>query len=332
MARIPLELLSQFAKVTNDSKKEKKTTIMYGTVSVKKGTTYVTFDGAKDPTPVLKTMDAKDGDYVKVEIRNHVATIAGNATNPASGGSSIDIGTDVPGGYMFGSYGKTGTILVLDQTGAHIEMSNRKTVLDVGEKLVYKTMDGKEIVSITDNEISLNPQNGGKLTVNGSELVTKDEIPTFDKIYPVGSIYPSFNDTDPSLLFGGKWERLKNRFLLGASDEHLVESIGGSTEHSHKNPDVDGTVLSIEQMPSHDHTINPNATHTYGIAYCTDGLDGISGHCAADGYAGGAMLKEGYTTIDKTGGGKEHIHSQGDTESSSSMPPFIAVYMWRRIE
>lgn len=34
-------------------------------------------------------------------------------------------------------------------------------------------------------------------------------------VYPIGSIYMSMNETDPSTLFGGTWERISGRFLLG---------------------------------------------------------------------------------------------------------------------
>ena len=37
----------------------------------------------------------------------------------------------------------------------------------------------------------------------------------FNLIYPVGSIYLSMNSTDPSKLFGGTWEAINSRFLIG---------------------------------------------------------------------------------------------------------------------
>ena len=47
---------------------------------------------------------------------------------------------------------------------------------------------------------------------------------TASKLYPVGSVYISFNSADPSTLFGGTWTRLKDTFLLANGDtgvEHL---------------------------------------------------------------------------------------------------------------
>ena len=45
---------------------------------------------------------------------------------------------------------------------------------------------------------------------NGSSI-------TLDQVYPVGSIYMSVKDVEPSTLFGGTWIRIQGKFLLGFS-------------------------------------------------------------------------------------------------------------------
>ena len=37
-----------------------------------------------------------------------------------------------------------------------------------------------------------------------------------DLVYPVGSIYMSVNNVNPKNLFGGEWEKIEGRFLLGS--------------------------------------------------------------------------------------------------------------------
>ena len=49
--------------------------------------------------------------------------------------------------------------------------------------------------------------------------------------FPVGSIYLSISDTNPSVYFGGTWILIKDRFLIGAGGNYLVESTGGETTH-----------------------------------------------------------------------------------------------------
>lgn len=79
------DLISQFAKVTNDnSKREKGTVIAYATVVSRGDTMYVKLDGSDVLTPVSSTVSIRDGERVTVTIKNHIATITGNITSPAA--------------------------------------------------------------------------------------------------------------------------------------------------------------------------------------------------------------------------------------------------------
>ena len=78
------DLLSQFAKITNDKTKNKKESTTYGTVKVVGGVTYVQLDGSDLLTPYSSTADVKDGDRVQVSIKNHNATITGNLSSPSA--------------------------------------------------------------------------------------------------------------------------------------------------------------------------------------------------------------------------------------------------------
>ena len=79
------DLISQFAKITNDtSKREKGTTITYATAIRRGDIMYVKLDGSDVLTPVSSTVSARDGERVTVMIKNHIATITGNITSPAA--------------------------------------------------------------------------------------------------------------------------------------------------------------------------------------------------------------------------------------------------------
>lgn len=123
-----------------------------------------------------------------------------------------------------------------------------------------------------------------------------------EKVYPVGSIYMSLSSTDPKTLFGGTWERLKDRFLLAAGDTYSAGATGGEATHT----------LTKDEMPSHNHYAAINGgTDSYGQNRTTIGS-----------FANKAQGYSDSSTIFATGGGNAH----------NNMPPYLAVYMWKRTE
>ncbi len=56
-------------------------------------------------------------------------------------------------------------------------------------------------------------------------------------LYPIGSIYMSIQDTNPSVFFGGTWERIaKGKTLVGVdendTDFNTSSKTGGEKEHT----------------------------------------------------------------------------------------------------
>ena len=130
------------------------------------------------------------------------------------------------------------------------------------------------------------------LRLNGENILSK--------VYPVGSIYMSLSSTDPKTLFGGTWERLKDRFLLAAGDRYSAGATGGEATHT----------LTKDEMPSHNHYAAINGgTDSYGQNRTTIGS-----------FANKAQGYSDSSTIFASGGGNAH----------HNMPPYLAVYMWKR--
>lgn len=122
------------------------------------------------------------------------------------------------------------------------------------------------------------------------------------KIYPVGSVYVSVNETDPSVLFGGTWERLKDHFLLASGDRFAAGEMDGE----------EVVILNEDQIPS----------HTHEVRYLVEG-QGV----APEGHT---LLAGTYETV--VGQVQSmYIHSGGGNEAHNNMPPYLAVYMWKRI-
>ena len=86
------ELISQFAKVITPKEIRPEFTTVTGRAKLYDGKMYVQIDGSNGQlTPIASsTVGLKDNDWVTVQIKNHSATVTGNATDPSAGTSYAD--------------------------------------------------------------------------------------------------------------------------------------------------------------------------------------------------------------------------------------------------
>ena len=152
-------------------------------------------------------------------------------------------------------------------------------------------------------------------------------IGVFDAIYPVGSIYMSVNDVSPASLFGGTWERIKDKFLLSAGDTYANGATGGSAtknlQHAHT---TSAHTLTIAELPSHHHSSNGNLLRYVSSGNVSAGNQG--------GFKYNTVQTGGAISTGDTGSGNSHSHGNtGDGLSTGQdiMPPYLAVYVWKRV-
>jgi len=135
-------------------------------------------------------------------------------------------------------------------------------------------------------------------------------------VYPVGSIYISSNSTSPAVLFGGSWTQIKDTFLIACGNVYGNGVSGGSANHTHT---TQAHALTTAELPAHRHTFLsiPNTdTQTWKAPNQVFEYKYVEGT---------HYMK--YT--DETGSNAAHSH--GNTGSSSNMPPYLGVYVWKRI-
>ena len=181
--------------------------------------------------------------------------------------------------------------------------------------------------------------------------------------HPIGSLYWSKDSTDPSLLFGGIWVRVKDKFILAAGDSYSVGATGGrssvslttselpSHNHTYDKPNTltAGHRLTLDQIPSHRHkTVDATQLNDGNGAILKwnnksgYGYQAESAAFGADGCYALAFLNTGLT-----GGpgndqaGNNHSHSIGTTSTNSGskgsgssfniMPPYEVFYCWVRV-
>lgn len=152
--------------------------------------------------------------------------------------------------------------------------------------------------------------------------------------HPVGSVYQSTASTNPATLFGGTWEQITGRFLLsmGAVEKNKTDYWGSITAGSLKpgyagetGGEVEHT-LTEAQLPtlqgwisSHGAGDNSKASQWYGSGGVFSASDSFPGYVPAPNAEG-----NGATSI------RNIVFSAGGGQPHNNIPPYYAVYTWRR--
>lgn len=138
--------------------------------------------------------------------------------------------------------------------------------------------------------------------------------------YPVGTLYWSKNNTEPSTLFGGTWTRVKDKFILAAGDTYAQGASGGAAT----------VTLTVNQIPSHNHTGTAASVdgHTHTVQFSAHYSDALN-------YIGGSNQKGNGlgTKTTSSSGGHSHdltINSTGGGAAHNNMPPYVTYYCWER--
>lgn len=129
--------------------------------------------------------------------------------------------------------------------------------------------------------------------------------------YPVGSIYMSVNSTDPANLFGGTWQQLEDRFLLGAGSVYTAGNTGGEATHT----------LIANELPSVSGSFNIR-----GLSNGTNIITSASGVFARED-AGNVSSTTNNTSSQAA---SKVTMSFGGDQAHNNMPPYLVVYMWQR--
>lgn len=141
-------------------------------------------------------------------------------------------------------------------------------------------------------------------------------------IYPVGAVYISTVNTSPATLFGGTWEQISGRFLLaaGGNDANTTTNYGsiapldlsrtagekgGCVSHNHS---ADGTLRA-------DINFSGNTLYYKSYSYSFTGNYGAT--------VGGSEYSGSYSM-------GRAVDIEGNTGSTTMLPPYLVVYMWKR--
>lgn len=196
----------------------------------------------------------------------------------------------------------------VDASGTAASISNAST--DASQASSDATQAKSDASSAKSIATSSRSEISGKTTVSAIKPAA----------YPVGSIYVSVSSTSPATLFGGTWEKIENRILVGTGSSYSLGSTGGSNavdlRHSHGYGNLAAAVGSC-----------------YGDVYSLC-------HRHANTYEGDYrdMTYDVFSHSWKTGGKFSHYTRVFGTSSGANIDlssvdirqKFVLAYIWRR--
>lgn len=137
-------------------------------------------------------------------------------------------------------------------------------------------------------------------------------------IYPIGAIYMSINSTDPGTLFGGTWERIKDTFLLSAGDTYSAGATGGEATHT----------LEKSEIPNYKIGNIPAIVPPEHQKWNNNGIKGTDCGTTSSSKEGIGMISDNLITSGEQWGWA--VSTNGGDGAHNNMPPYLAVYVWKR--
>lgn len=187
-----------------------------------------------------------------------------------------------------------------------------------GKSLTFFGQDGNNTNRLTVNgtlkvnSMSENTSSNHLLVDNGGMIQYRDWNKLVSSIksamYPIGSVYITYNNVNPGTFLGGTWERFgQGRTLVGegtgndgsTSMSFTTNSTGG--EYKHK--------LTIDEMPSHDHKLYARGGSTAQTS---------------SPFAANKPITQGSNAYGF------NVSNVGGDASHNNIQPYITVHFWKR--
>ena len=294
------------------SKRTTKTTANSSTEVLKDGELLIVRDGTNPPN-----LRAGDG---TTQIKNLKDMVPGVASTSTAGLMSASDKTKLDG--IDTGANKTIVDSALSSSSTN-PVQNKVVNTALGKKLSCSggtmtgalTTKGIKLTSGTDYGATL-PSNPA---TNQLFFQTIGSNFVLDNVYPVGSIYMSVNSTNPGTLFGGTWEQIQGRFLLGMSSSYPAGSQGGEAT----------CTLTSDELPPHKHGIIEafNASFVYPSSRTSSATSSTGNYALLLNSTTNDYVTEQQASVGRLIA-SDNIETRGQVHNN--MPPYLSVYIWNR--
>lgn len=217
------------------------------------------------------------------------------------------------------------------------------------EEVVRGTVSGLNLINCTRGVEGTAQAHSAGATVNAIltasmwNQMSQYIIDIGQVMYPIGSIYTSVINTNPSTYFGGTWSAFATgRTLVGVdtgqTEFDTVEETGGAKTHTHT---INGHTHSVTTnnhthsvtTSNHTHTVSGNTSSTQGggspFGAGSLGPDGNHTH-----NVNLTSSSNGGQTITSSSAGGETVTSASSgtltSNSDTTLQPYITVYFFKR--
>lgn len=207
------------------------------------------------------------------------------------------------------------------------------TEVEEGLNIVAHNIEATCITSSNDN---FNLDSNGNLTVNSINIAdannnTLSFEAIMNRLYPIGTIYETTEETNPGELFTGTWKKIEGLYLIGAgtykdtnnvSKTFTAGEIVGEWNHTHN-------------IAAHNHSLSDNgyaktffgASYFYAKDFETDNWSGNARKTVS-----GANSTSARTCAYGTGlGGVTDNKAAFATGATCNFTPSLVVNIWKRV-
>lgn len=208
--------------------------------------------------------------------------------------------------------------------------------------ITEKNIEGNfEIHLLTESDYQ-SEKNKSTFNKDAMYMITDSQKGLLDKFYPVGAVFITADDSfNPSSSFGGKWEKISGRFLIGSgnnTDEENVsrsfttQTTGGSYSHTLTKEQLPYSEVNFKLRQA-DPTIKEGWT---AVTTIWKGNESDTNITINDKYSDPSTTPLAYSI----NGNLENsnttttfvsVNNGGENQPYSILPPYLVINIWKRI-